>query len=167
MQVARACCALIAAVLLSSCSAHKTTVLTGDGTATVTTSDDSKTTTVDTKEGQVKVGKDAVDTSKLGAPVYPGAAAEDSGAVAMSSEKGSGQMVAFKTTDSFDKVYAFYKAQMPKDSEKMKFAQGDSSMATFQVGDDKGPDTTSVMITAKSGETDILITHGTKAASGT
>jgi hypothetical protein len=153
----------MAAALLASCSAHKTTVLTGNGTATVTTSNDNKTTTVDTKEGHMTVGKDAVDTSKLGAPVYPGAQAEDSGGIAMSSAKGSGQMVAFKTTDSFEKVYAFYKAQMPKDSEKMKFAQGDSSMATFQVGDDKGPETTSVMITAKSGETDILITHGTQS----
>ena len=167
MQVARACCALIAAVLLASCSSHKTTVLTGDGAATVSTSQDNKTATVDTKDGSVKVGKDVVDPSKLGAPVYPGATAEDSGGIAMSSAKGSGQMVAFKTTDSFDKVYAFYKAQMPKDSEKMKFSQGGSSMATFQVGDDSGPETTTVMITAKAGEpTNILISHGTKTGSG-
>lgn len=164
MHVARACCALIAALVLASCSGHKSTVLTGDGAATVSTSDDNKTTTVESKDGQTKVGKDAVDTSKLGAPVYPGTAASDSGGIAMSSEKGSGQMVAFKTTDPFDKVYEFYKQQLPKGSEKMKFAQGDSSMATFQIGDDTGPEQTSVMITAKSGETDILISHGTKKA---
>jgi hypothetical protein len=104
-------------------------------------------------------------STKYGVPVYPGATAEDSGGIAMRSAKGSSEMVAFKTSDSFDKVYAFYKLHMPKDSEKMKFSKGYSSMATFQVGDDAGPELTTVMITAKLGETDVLISHGTKTGS--
>lgn len=166
MRTIRASCVLAAVVLLVSCTAHKTTIVTTDGTATMSTTDDSKTTTVQSKDGEVKVGENAVDTSKLGAPIYPGATASDSGGVSVNSDKGTGDMVAFKTSDPFDKVYEFYKRQMPKDSEKMKFAQGDSSMATFQIGQDADAENTSVMITAKAGETDILITHRTKKAGG-
>lgn len=155
MHSARACSALVAALLLASCSPHKPAVVTTSGTVAVTSSD-----------GDVAAGEHAADASKLGAPVYPGAATADSGGVAMHSDKGAGEMIAFKTSDSFAKVYDFYKHRMPPGSETMKYSQGDSSLATFQIGRDGDAETTSVMITAKSGETDILITHGTKKAGG-
>lgn len=157
---------LVAAIGFAGCSSHKTTVQTDNGTATVTTSQDNQTTTVQTGQGSVSIGKGAVDPSKLGAPVYPGASQDSEGGMSMNGSEGSGAMAAFKTTDPFDKVYDYYKGQLPAGSEKLKVSQGDSSMASFQIGDDKSPDQTTVMITAKNGETDILITHGLRSGQG-
>lgn len=145
--------ALIAAALiaLSAC------------TSSVKTSTDGKTTTVTSDHGSVTVGKD-VDTSKLGAPVYPGATSDSDGGVSLSGQSGSATMASFKTTDDFDKVYQFYKSQMPAGSEKMKMGSGDDQAAMFVIGDakagdDQKGDATTVQITGKTGETDIIITH--------
>src|SRR5215469_18130248 len=89
----------IALIALSAC------------TSSVKTSDDGKTTTVSGDQGSVTVGK-GVDTSKLGAPVYPGAASDDNG-VSFSGQQGSATMASFKTGDDFEKVYDYYKSQMP------------------------------------------------------
>jgi len=67
-------------------------------------------------------------------------------------------MINLQTADSFDKVYAFYKQQMPANSEKMKMSAGGTSMAEFQVGDTDA-DRKSVAITQKGSDpTSILIT---------
>ena len=159
MRSAGLCCMLLAAIAFVGCS-HKTTVVTSDGAATVTTSQDNQTTTVQSNNGTLTTGKNAVDPSKLGAPVYPGAEQSQDGGIAVSGNQGSTQMAVFKTTDPFDKVYDYYKSQLPAGSEKMKMSEGSESMATFQIGDDKSPDQTTVMISAKDGATQILITHG-------
>ena len=148
---------VVALIVASACSAHKTTVQTDQGPATVTTSNDNKTTTIESKEGKVTVGSD-IDTSKLGAPLYPGAEKSEGG-YSVQSAQGSGSMGSFKTSDDFDKVYAFYKSKMPQGSEKVKMSNGGESMATFDVQDAKAGET-SVMIDSKgAGETAILITH--------
>ncbi|MHB8148337.1 MAG: hypothetical protein ACYDGM_13905 [Vulcanimicrobiaceae bacterium] len=143
---------------LAACShGHKTTILTGNGTATVTTSQDNKTATITTKGGSMTMGKGAVDVSKLGVPVYPGAVVGDGG-YAMSGPQGSGQMATLTTTDPFEKVYQWYKSQMPAGSQQMKVESGDSSIAEFAVA--KGAnDRTTIMITSKKDETDIVLTH--------
>lgn len=147
----------VALIAAAGCSSHKTTVETDQGPATVTQSDDNKTTTVETKEGKVTMGA-AVDPAKLGAPVYPGAEKSDEGGYSVQGTQGNAAMAAFKTSDDFEKVYQWYKSNMPAGSEKMKMANGGESLATFGVEDSKGE--TSVMITSKTaGETDILISH--------
>lgn len=154
--------AAAAVVLLAACS-NKHTIYTKNGTATVETQNGGQTTTYQSKEGKVTIGKGAVDTSKLGAPVYPGAG-QGSDAVAMNvnSKTGSGQMATFTTTDSFDKVYAWYKQQLPKGAEKMKLDSGGSSIAEFVMGEEKTGQTM-VMLSAKDGKTQITITHGTNS----
>jgi hypothetical protein len=150
---------LVVAVLAggaAGCSSKKS--YSANGT-TVTTDNDQKSVTVTSKEGSMKIGKDAVDPSKLGVPIYPGAQAQEGG-VSMTSAKGNATMVVLKTPDAFDKVYDFYKAQLPKDAQKMKLDQGDSSMAQFQSGDASTDTGVSIMITGKKDETDILITKG-------
>ncbi|MEO9264656.1 MAG: hypothetical protein ABI282_11225 [Candidatus Baltobacteraceae bacterium] len=145
------------AFALTACSSHKT-VISSDGSS-VTTSDNGKTATIDTKDGSVTVGAD-VDPAKLGAPVYPGATKSDQGSIAVNASSGANVLASFKTPDSFDKVYAFYKAQLPSGAEKMKIEESGSSMASFQIADAKSGEQTSVMVEGKDGETDILITHG-------
>ena len=114
-----------------------------------------------TKEGTATLGG-GVDPSKLGGPVYPGAKVDpnSNGSLSASTDKGSTVMAMFKSPDPFEKVYQFYKAQMPAGSEGMKLSMGGESSATFAVGKDGSPDQVVVQINAKDGaDTSILITH--------
>ncbi len=157
---------IAAAVLIlgaAACAGHKTTVATANG-GTVSTSNDGQTATVKTDQGTATYGQGAVDPAQLGLPVYPGAQTEGNGAASIQTSAGTSEMINMQTPDSFDKVYAFYKQQMPANSEKMHMSAGGTSMAEFQVGDTDA-DRKSVALTQKGTEpTSILITHVTKAA---
>lgn len=158
MSSSRFSFSLLALVALAGCSnGHKTTVMTSNGAATVSTSTDNKTTTVQTKEGTFTSGKGAVDIAKMNVAMYPGAT-QDEGGFAMNGVKGSGEMVSLTTGDSFDKVYDWYKSKMPASSEKMKVSSGDTTMAQFTTGE-AGKEQTSITITARNGKTQILVSH--------
>jgi hypothetical protein len=153
-----------ACIALSACSSHKTTIQTSNGAATVTTSQDNKTVTVQSKEGTMSINQN-VDTSKLGAPVYPGAQANEQGAVTTTTDKGSSTMAGFRTADPFEKVESYYKNQLPAGSEKINISSTNGSVATFQMGSDKAGTLVTVHVTqSKPGETDILISRVTKGS---
>ena len=153
--------AMLTIVTLAACSSHKTTVQTSTGTATVTTSDDDKNVTIQTKEGTMAIGRN-VDAAKLGTPVYPGAQTGQGQSVTSSSSARTTVVANFSTPDEFDKVYEYYKRHMPAGSERMKVSSGNGSMASFHVGDRGSPSEVIVQISSdKPTETDILITHVT------
>ena len=154
----RVCAAAALAVLLG-CGGHKTTV-SADGT-TVTTNDDTKTTTVTTAQGSESIGG-TVDPAKLGVAIYPGAIAADNSQISTSTQQGTGAVAAFKTTDDFSKVEAYYKGLLPQGAEKINMTEGGSSMAEFQIGDQTSKQMTLVTLQSKAGETDILISNTTK-----
>ncbi len=115
--------------------------------------------------GAVTAGGD-VSAANLDAPNYPGATKSDNRNISVSGANGTGSLVAFKTPDSFDQVYRFYKTQLTPSAEKMKVEDGSSSVSSFQMADAKTGEQTTVMVEAKSGETTILITHGSGSGSG-
>ena len=152
--------AAAAAFALVGCS-HKVEVQTGQGSVSVDQSNGS--TTIKSNGGQVSVGKNAVDPASIGLPVYPGAAqSTDNSAVSINdTSKGEGaQFVVLTTADPFDKVYDYYKGQLPAGSEKMKVESGGSDIAQFQTGTEK--DQKVVMITGGKDKTTIELTHQTK-----
>lgn len=152
--------ALAAVIALAGCSSNKK-VYSSNG-ATVTTDTKQKTVTVQSSEGTMKMGKGVVDAASLGVPIYAGAT-QDEGALSVTGEKGSTQMAAFTTNDSFNQVYRFYKSKMPAGSEKMKMEEGDSSVAEFVTGGDKaGEVQTMVMISRKGNQTSIVVTKGSQ-----
>jgi len=155
-------CVLLALVATGGCGGKKTTTIGG---TSVTTSDDDKTTTVSGEGGSVTIGNKAVDPSKLGAPLYPGATQdEDGGSMSVTTSEATTSTAVLKSTDPFEKVYDFYKAQMPAGSEKLKMSSGGSSTAMFQVGDSDAKETVVVTIGAKDGEpTTISINHAVKS----
>jgi hypothetical protein len=163
MKRANSVAILAAAAMLASCGSHRAaTIQTSSQTATVTTSQDNKNVTVQTKEGTTSIGQ-GVDPAKLGAPVYPGAQANEQGAIMSSTDKGTSVMAGFKTSDAFDKVESFYKQRLPAGSEKMNVATSNGSTASFQVGAVDSNDQVVVQVTSsKPGETDVLITRITK-----
>jgi hypothetical protein len=142
---------------------RSTTVSTGNGTATVTQSQDNQTTTVTSKEGTMIAGKNAVDPATLGVPVYTGATQQEGG-YSITDAQGGGQVVALKTPDAFDKVYAFYKSQLPPSAETMKTESNGSAYALFRVGTDKNGAT--IVLEQKQGDatTTIVITKATSSA---
>ncbi|MEO6835641.1 MAG: hypothetical protein ABI231_07025 [Candidatus Tumulicola sp.] len=163
MKLVTMALAPFAIVALAACSSHTSTVQTREGAATVTTSQDDKSVTVQTKEATTAIGEN-VDAAKLGAPVYPGAQANQ-GTLATHDDKSASVIAAFRTTDAFDKVYDFYKRQLPAGAEKLKVASGNGSIASFQSGGES--DQVAVQIASdKPNETDILITHVTKTGAG-
>jgi hypothetical protein len=152
--------AAIAALALAGCS-HKVDVQTSQGSVSVDQSNGS--TTIKSKSGEVSIGKSSVDPASLGLPVYPGATqSNDNSSVSINdTSKGEGaQVVVLTTADPFDKVYDYYKGQLPSGSEKMKVETGGSSVAQFQIGTDK--DQKVVMITGAKDKTTIELTHQTK-----
>jgi hypothetical protein len=151
---------LLAALLVLSGCSHKTTV-SNDGT-TVTTNGDNQTVTVQGKEGTVTAGKGAVDTAKLGLPIYPGADASQNAGWSGQSKEGSGAMAVLTTKDSFDKVYQWYKSQMPAGSEKMHMTADSGSSAVFQIGKEGDKETKSVTISGEKDTTTIMLASGTK-----
>jgi len=158
MRISAVIC-LFSVVALAACGGgQKTTYTTANGTATVTKN--GSTTTVETKEGKLTAGQGAVDVSKLGAPLYPGATqTQDNSSISVTTSSGSSAMASFSTNDSFAAVEAWYKARLPKGSEKMNVNQGGSSIAEFTMNEDSANQTL-VMVTGKDGKTQIVITHG-------
>jgi hypothetical protein len=165
MKILAQVCAVAALVAVTACGGHKTTY-SANGT-TVTTDEANKTTTVTTGQGSTTVGTGAVDTSKLGVPMYPGATTAGNGEISTQTGQGTGEMVTFKTVDDFSKVEAYYKSRLPAGAEKINMTLNDGSMAEFQIGDQTTALMTVVTVTGKQGETDILVSSRTKSGAAT
>lgn len=150
------------AALAGCASSHKAAMQTREGSATITTGQDRKDVTVQTREGTMTIGRQ-VDAGKLGAPIYPGAQSNQQGSISSRNGQTTTVITAFKTADSFDQVYDFYRQQLPVGSERMKVSGGSGAVATFQIGGPTAPDEVSVQVASdKPNETDILITHVTR-----
>jgi hypothetical protein len=98
--------------------------------------------------------------SKLGLPIYPGAVAAENGGYSASGKEGTSQMAVLTTTDSFDKVYDWYKARMPAGSEQMKVSSGSGSVATFVIGKQGDKEQKTVEITSDKDKTSIMLGSG-------
>ena len=150
---------LIAAI--AGCTSHKVTEANG---TTVTTSGtgENQTVTVQSSGGSVTAGKNAVNPATLGLPVYPGATADESSAVSGTSTQGSGALVSLKTSDSFDKVYGWYKAHLPANAQTMQSTSGGSSVGSFVEGTSSEKLQKSVTITSSAEGTTITLMSATK-----
>ncbi len=151
----------VAAALVAGCSSHKTTV-DSNGTTVTTSGDNSdQTVTVQSKEGTAVAGKGAVNaaSASLGLPVYPGATAQTG--YTGSNAQSSGALVELTTKDSFDKVYAWYKGQLPAGAEKIKTSSASGDMAVFQVNKEGEKTQKVITITASSDGTMIQLAGGT------
>ena len=151
----------LVALAIAGCSGHKQTYASKEGTTTVESGNNGKTVTVTTKEGTATYGRGAVDTAKLGLPIYPGATANE-GSLSGKSAQGTGEIVVLSSTDSFDKVYTWYKAHMPAGSEAMHMTTPAGAMAAFKLGKDTDKDQKNVTLTADKNKTSIMLSHTVK-----
>jgi hypothetical protein len=146
------------ALTLVSCSS-KRTIVTSQGTMTVETNAMHNTVKVSNASGTAIIGKGAVNAAALGLPLYPGAIASDTGGMAVHNTSGTSNVVSLTTTDSFDKVYAWYKLRMPNGTEQTHMMAAGGSVASFAEGKLGDKDQKSVVITESGGKTTILLTH--------
>lgn len=182
MRLGSIALAFVLAIALGACSSsQKSTTSTDTSTAPADTSAGGTATadansggsasnaggsmTINTKEGSVSMGAN-VDASKIGVPVYPGATtAGGGGGWSVQSKEGTGQVVSLTTNDSFSKVEAWYKAQLPAGSEVMNATSGSTSSAVFQVGKNTDKDQQSVEISSDGTKTTIVLSHKTTTGS--
>jgi hypothetical protein len=88
--------------------------------------------------------------------LYPGAQADEGGNFATRRGDRMAEVAAFQTTDSFERVQAFYRARLPAGSQIISAATADGSAATFDF-ESRGGRVTVEVASSKPRETDILI----------
>jgi hypothetical protein len=154
-------CAVLLIAAIAGCTSHKVTEANGT-TVTTNGTGDNQTVTVQASGGTITAGKNAVDPAKLGLPVYPGATADESGAMSGTSAQGSGALVSLKTSDSFDKVYDWYKSRLPAKTQTMESTSGGTSVGSFVEGTSSDKEQKSVTITSSSEGTTITLMSATK-----
>ena len=139
--------------------ASKKTIVTTQGTTTVETNRLRNTVKVSNKQGTAIIGRGAVDPKGLGLPLYPGAIQAQTGALVTHTKEGTNHVVSLTTKDAFDKVYQWYKRQLPNGSEQTHMEAAGGSVASFVLGRLNDPDQKSVVITQSAETTTILLTH--------
>lgn len=90
-------------------------------------------------------------------PAYPGAETQASGSGSNIGTSAAGKVMS--TSDSFDKVYAWYRQKMPAGSEK-SHVDSPVQTAVFTIGETSAGQS-SVTLTIQGGKTIITIAHVT------
>ncbi|HEV2909288.1 MAG TPA: hypothetical protein VGX02_08415 [Candidatus Eremiobacteraceae bacterium] len=152
--------------LLPACAKKSTTengpaATAGATTAAATPESSVQQATVQTNQGKVVMGKDAVDPSKLGLPVYPGATPSDAGSFSIQGKDSSAQAVTIETHDPFDKVVAFYKANMPAGTQSFQASSGSEASAQFVTAKSNDKSQKQVVISQSNGVVKITLLVGT------
>ena len=113
--------------------------------------------TISTPGGKISTGRTStahLTETEVGAPIYPGAIAEEGG-FKLGAENGSMATYVFKTSDSVPQVLAFYRDKFGPKTSVMETPQGgivtaaknDNEGIMVTVGRDEGEDKTSIAIT--------------------
>lgn len=134
---------LLAAAALAGGCARKQTVVTPEGSVTVTEKPGGdKTIQLESETGKarIQVEKKTITEAELGAPVYPGATVEISGSYQHSGEgqPEKAQQHILTTPDEFGKVLAFYKSKLKHVKGAIDQTMGDGRMAMFTAGSADG-----------------------------
>ncbi len=117
--------------------------------------------TVQTNEGKVTMGQGAVDPASLGLPVYPGATPSEAGSYSLTAQQGSAQIVTIETKDPYDKVVAFYKANLPAGTQSVLAGSGTGATAQFAVGKASDKVHKQIIIAQSGGTVKITMLVGT------
>jgi hypothetical protein len=119
--------------------------------------DQSGGVTISTPAGKISTGHTStahLSEAEVGAPIYPGAVAEEGG-FKLGAESGSMATYVFKTSDSVAQVLAFYRDKFGPKTSVIETPQGgivtaaknDNEGIMVTVGRDENEDKTSIAIT--------------------
>jgi hypothetical protein len=98
----------------------------------------------------------ALQATALGAPLYPGAQADEGGSFVTRRGNRIAEVAAFQTTDSFERVQAFYRDRLPAGSQIISASTANGLAATFNFGS-RGGRVTVEVASSKPRETDIFV----------
>jgi len=145
--------AIIAAVSIAACSG---------GSSSSSSSDQTASSSADQSMGAASAAPESAAPAAAapaggGIPNYPGANVEASGSSSGMGAASSAEGKVETTSDSFDKVYAWYQKNLPAGSEKAHTTSPIQS-AVFTEGQ-AGKDQQSVTITVQGSKTMITIAH--------
>jgi hypothetical protein len=117
--------------------------------------------TFSTPDGTISTSKNSnLSAADLGTDPYPGATSGD-GSMNMKTPNGSMVTAVYNTTDSTDKVVAFYKAKLGDHASIVQSGNG-----TVLASGDKEKDTLEISISPQGNSTKIAIIHVTNTKSG-
>lgn len=160
MRISHGFVAVWAFAFLAACShsSDKGEATTSSQTVTAATASATATSATDAAQSSTGGGTAATggDAAQLGVPIYPGAAKKVNALVS----GGELRIAQFQSADPLDKVYAFYKAQLPDGSEGRNIP---GIMAMFVVNHGaSGESTVQLSPTADKSGTVISITRSMK-----
>ncbi|OQA34976.1 MAG: hypothetical protein BWY57_00131 [Betaproteobacteria bacterium ADurb.Bin341] len=131
-----------------------------EGTAKVTVTDASG------KASTVELGSAQVSEADLGVPFYPGTKPPEGGVSKVTTPQGTAMTVSLHSSDTADKVTAFYREKLKSQSQDKQFMDMNmgSGQTTLMLADDKTNDSIQVHVKASGSGSDINIvaTRGTK-----
>ena len=142
---------MLAAFAVSGCTSKSSSSTSDQSSATATAA------ATDSGAAAATDNSTSNDAAGTQIPKYPGADTQASGSSSNGMNGGSAAGTVMSTSDSFDKVYAWYQQHMPSGSEKSHTTSPIQS-AVFTLGE-AGQDQTSVTITTSTGKTMITIAH--------
>lgn len=127
-----------------------------------------KMTTTDAagKTVQMDMGGAKVSEAELGLPFYPGAKPLEGGSTRINTNDGSTMSVGLHSSDSADKVAAFYREQLKAKSDGKQFMDmsGGDGNATLMLADDKAKSSVQVSVMKAEAGSDIQIVANRSAA---
>lgn len=170
MSISRKSLVLAVALVLAGCGDDGKEIASGtftdeegkSGSYQVTEKEGTTTINVETDKGvaTIRTGADAVKSLPAGLPLYPGATVDSGASMTGTGANGdSGGMVAFQTSDSPEKVIAFYKKAATNAGFKisMEMTTGDARMIGGDGKEGKGGFHLSVSTREEGGSNATLI----------
>ena len=134
----------------------------GDVTVTTQQQDGKDTVTVKSAEGSLTVSNapQKITEAQLGVPLYPGAQLVSSAQLEQNHDTAPGMSASYLLTssDGFDQVAAFYKANLKDIHQTMDQGMGDQKIALFLVGKKNAHKSVQIMSDAVEGKTAIQVT---------
>lgn len=157
---------IVAGMLFTTgCSKEESTSYsTPEGQVTVTTKqqDGKDTVTVKSAEGSLTVSTapQTITAAQLGVPLYPGALLVSSAQLEQGRDAAPGVSATYLLTssDGFDQVAAYYKANLKDIRQTMDQGMGDQKIALFLVGKKNAHKSVQIMSDTVEGKTAIQVT---------
>jgi hypothetical protein len=113
---------------------------------------------ISTAEGTITTGRSAnVSAADLGTALYPGASSRNDGSMNMKTPNGSMVTSVFTSSDSSDKIVAFYKEKLGDQASIVQTGNG-----TVLSTGEKDKDSVMVTVTPQDGGSNIVIIHVTE-----
>ncbi|HEY5532094.1 MAG TPA: hypothetical protein VIK22_08845 [Candidatus Anoxymicrobiaceae bacterium] len=134
--------------------------LVGCGSTNVSVKTDNGSLDIKTNKGSVELNTKTPTEAQLGIPIYPGAKATANSSASYSQGGQSTSVAQFVTTDSVEKVVAWYKGQLSGKPEYRDMTTAQGGLITFKSGNDIKMVTIGPGVVENKGKTLIVLGTG-------